>query len=445
MNSQKKIARFIQNIRTAEIPKDILQDISYRIVDWLGCAVLGKDYPQTNIAKQLIKEYGGAPEVLILGSGQKASLLDAAFINGIMGHVVELDDGHRLAIGHPGSIALPVALAFGEKYSCTGEEFLKAVVIGYEVFIRLGRVVNPSHYRYWHTTGTCGVFAAAAVAAYFLKLDESRTVNALGIAGTMAAGLQETFGSHAKALNIGQACRNGSMAALLAQRGFTGPDDIIMGAKGFVNATSTAVSADLIDTIDSMEYLSATAFYKDYASCGHTNSALDAVFAILNKQKIRAEEIENILVETYKISVDLTGRLKCDTEDQAKFSLPYCIALAVIYGRIALSEFKEKIRKNEHVLHLAKKVNVIENADATRAFPKRWAKVTIFFKDGSSVCETVVDSNDAPDYKQIENKFISAMFTSGHRKETAEMILQIVLSLGAKGHIAEFFNKIYDI
>lgn len=445
MNSQGKIAKFIQNIKEVKIPENVLHDISYRIVDWLGCAALGKNYPQTDIARQLINEFGGTPEVHVIGSRRKASLLDAVFINGIMGHVAELDDGHRLAIGHPGSIALPVALAFGERFACTGEEFLKAVVIGYEVFIRLGRTVNPSHYRYWHTTGTCGVFAAAAVAAYFLGLDERKTVNALGIAGTTAAGLQETFGSYAKALNIGQACRNGSMAALLAQRGFTGPDDILMGSKGFVNATSTAASGDLINAIDNMEYLSTTAFYKIYASCGHTNSPLDAVLALLNGREIHAEEIERILVETYKVSVDLTGTLKCDTEDQAKFSLPYCIALAILYGRVALSGFKEEIRKDEHVLCLARKVKVIEDAGATEAFPARWAKVTIFFKNQSSVCKEVSGSNDAPDYEQIEDKFISAMLASGYKEGTARTILRLVLSLRGESCMAGLFNEIYDI
>jgi len=85
------------------------------------------------------------------------------------GDVCELDDGHRTAIGHPGSIAVPTALALGEHLNASGADVLKAVILGYEVFSRLGRTVNPSHYRTWHTTGTCGTIAAAAAAASLLN------------------------------------------------------------------------------------------------------------------------------------------------------------------------------------------------------------------------------------------------------------------------------------
>ncbi|VBB07111.1 mmge/prpd [Lucifera butyrica] len=429
MNSQEKIANFIEKMEDISIPEEILHDIKYRVVDWLGCAVIGKSYPQSHIAGQFVEECNQQEEVLVIGSKEKVSLLDGIFLNGIMGHVAELDDGHRVAIGHPGSVTVPVALGFGERYGCSEMDFLKAVLVGYEVFIRLGCVVNPSHYHYWHTTGTCGTFAAAATAAYLLKLNHKQIVNALGIAGTMASGLQQTFGTYAKSLNIGQACRNGGLAALLAQRGFTGPADIIMGPKGFVRATSVDATEEPLNEINQMRFLANTAFYKIYASCGHTNSPLDAVFHILNNRRIIAEEVRKISVETYKTSVEITGRLACETEDQAKFSLPYCIAIAILYGKVSLNEFKPEILHSKEVLALAEKVSVAESPAATAAFPERQAKVSIYLTNGECICKEILHSNDTPDYNQIESKFLEAIRYSGYGETFAKSFLTTILAL----------------
>lgn len=441
MNSQEKIANFIKKMPDYLAPAENLHDIKYRVADWLGCAVIGKDYPQSNIIKQFVAEFNQQEAVSVIG-GKKSSLLDGILINGVMGHVAELDDGHRLAIGHAGSVTVPVALGFGERYACSGLEFLKAVIVGYEVFIRLGRTVNPSHYRYWHTTGTCGTLAAAATAAYLLKLDHAQIVNALGIAGTMTAGLQQTFGTYAKALNIGQACRNGSMAALLAQRGFTGPEDIIMGQKGFVRATSADATDELLFEIDQMSILSNTAFYKTYASCGHTNSPLDAVFYILGSRKLAAEEVREISVETYKTSVELTGRLACETEDQAKFSLPYCIAIAILYGNVSLNEFAPEVLHSKEVLALAKKVSVTEDPAATAAFPARQARVSIYLTNGECISKEILNANDTPDYKQIESKFLAAISYAGYEDSFAKLLLTSILNLDQEADLNSFLSKI---
>lgn len=405
---QQNLANFIVNCRYESIEPRLIADMKYRVIDWLGCAIAGADYPQAIIGRQLFADIGGKQDAVIIGASGKYPTACAAMVNGIIGHVSELDDGHRKAIGHPGSVTLPVALALGEKLNITGKEFLQALAIGYDLFIRLGQTVNPSHYAYWHTTGTCGAFAATATAASIMKLTAEQTNNALGIVATLSGGLTVSFGSHAKALNIGHACQNGIYAACLAEGGFTGAPDAITGKKGFIAATSTQDNHDSLIHCGETGLLSDTAFYKVYASCGHTNSPLDATFNLLNSHRPDPNNIVKIEVETYRIAVSLTGEFKADNEDQAKFSLPYCMAVAILFGKVSLQQFKPGVLSDPAVRALAKKIVVTESSQATQRFPKRQASVTITLNNGQKYTDSVSDSCDIADYDLIEKKFLDA-------------------------------------
>ena len=153
----------------------------------------------------------------VIGTKVRTDILSAAFINAISAHSLELDDGHRGAQIHLGAVIFPTALAISEAYNLTGKEFLEAVIVGYEVGILLGKIVNPEHRnRGFHTTGTIGTFIAGTVASKLLKLDDEQILNALGLCGTQAAGLLEADhgGSMGKALHPGKAVYNGILAAV---------------------------------------------------------------------------------------------------------------------------------------------------------------------------------------------------------------------------------------
>lgn len=425
---QVKAASFINALSYETLPLGIKEDAKYRLLDWLGSALAGVCYQPSMIVTGFVKSVGGLPQATILKGNGKAPMAQAAFANGVIGHVAEFDDGHRLAIAHPGSITVPVALALAETYGRSGKDLLTAIVAGYEVLIRLGMCVNPSHYKIWHTTGTCGAFAAAATAASLLKLNKEQTLMALGIAGTMASGLQETFGTHAKSLNAGHACQSGIQSALLAQQGFTGPEEIIIGNKGFIKATTQEYNTKPLEDIGQTPLLSNTAFYKVYASCGHTNSPLDAMFKIMAERDIPLSTIKHIHVTTYRISVDLTAELKNNNEEAAKFSLPYCLAVALIYKRVTLNEFTSDKLNDPKVLALAKKITVTEDPVATSLFPKRQATICIEVDNGQTIETTVKNSNDEPQYGALEDKFIS-LATSNIEQGIAKKIKELILNV----------------
>jgi len=425
---EERMANFISQLQYENLPPHVVEDTKYRVLDWIGCALAGTRTEPSRIAAKMVKTLGGSAQATLFKENVKVPLSQAAWANGIAGHVVEFDDGHRLAVAHPGAVVVPTALAMAEYYNRTGKELLSAVVAGYEVLIRLGIAVSPSHYKYWHTTATCGVFAAAATAASLLKLDARKTQMALGIAGTMAAGLQETFGTYAKPLNVGHSCQSGIQAALLAAENFTGPETILMGKKGFVAATSSDRELALLEEINDKNFISHTAFYKMYSSCGHTHSPLDAILSIMQENDISVQAIKEIQIDTYKTAVELTGQLKNQGEEEAKFSLPYCIACAILYRKVTLDEFAPDKLQDPVVLELARKVRVIEDAEATRAFPARHAIVRVEFEDGRVIEKKVQSANDTPQYESIKRKFLSLALPSVDTA-TAMEIQDIVMDL----------------
>lgn len=429
------VAEFVAKLKYEDLPAEIVYDVKYRLLDWLGCALAAVKTKPSCLAAGLVMKNGGINQSTVITQKVKVPVAQAAWANGITGHIVEYDDGHRKAIAHPGAVTVPTSLALAEYYKRTGQELLTAIVAGYEVLIRLGIAVNPSHYKIWHTTSTCGTFAAAASASSLLKLDQRKTQMALGIAGTMAAGLQETFGTFAKPLNIGHACQSGIQAAMLAGDNFTGPEDILLGKKGFMAATSSDREIMLLEQLGDKHFLANTAFYKMYSSCGHTHSPLDAVLALIKEYNLSAQRVKSVKIETYRTSVELTGRLKHSGEEEAKFSLPYCIACALLYHKVTLAEFTTDKLRDPELIDLAAKVRVVEDAEATKAFPKRLATVTIELNNGQSLQKKVSAADDTPQYDTLEQKFMS-LATMNLAASTAEQIKETVLKIDQLDNIS---------
>lgn len=425
---QNGLAEFIARCDLSKVDRHFQEDAKLRILDWIGCAIAGAGYPQVEISKKYLETQYQNGECTVLGAPIKFPLRSAVFINGIAGHVCELDDGHRTAIGHPGSITVPVALGIAEKYGSSGSDVLRAVILGYDMYTRLGRTVNPSHYKTWHTTGTCGTLAATASAASLLKLKVQEVNNALGISATMAGGLVESFGTQAKAINIAEACQNGVDAAELAKLGLTGSHSALLGKKGFIAATCPDVpKLENLENPSEKTLVSDTAFFKVYSSCGHTNSPLDLVFKFIKAVNPKPEDVDDIQIKTYKISVDLTSELKVATEDEAKFSLPFCTAIAIIHNAVSLKFFNQEVRSDPNVLELAKKVTVSEDPEATARFPKRQAELVVRMKDGKVYEYKTLDATDEASTEQVVDKFKTA--ASELSDEDQEKIVSFVLHL----------------
>src|SRR5688500_18410293 len=235
----EQIADYAIRDQTAKLSDEVIHHAKRAVIDWYPALLPGSIVAPATLLEQALAEDLDRGRAR-LASGRRATLRAAALINGAASHSVEFDDIYRDAGYHPGSPTISAALAAAQSAGVDGERFLRGVVVGYEVSTRIGEAVMPSHYRFWHTTGTVGCYGAAAAVATILGCTKEQFMHALATVGTFASGLQQAFLSQAmtKPLHGGHAADAGAMAAMAAAKGVTGALDILEGPKGFGAAMS---------------------------------------------------------------------------------------------------------------------------------------------------------------------------------------------------------------
>ncbi|MGP8070135.1 MAG: MmgE/PrpD family protein [Candidatus Bathyarchaeia archaeon] len=429
MTETRELAAFIVKTDYNDLPLNVQRHAKLCILDWLGAALAGSIEPPAKIIYAIMRELGGKRESTIIGAHSKTGCVNAALANGIIGHTVELDDVHELSIIHPAAPVIPAALAIGERCDSSGQDFMTAVVLGYEVGIRIGSALNPSHYQYWHTTGTCGTFGAAATAGKLLGLDVEEMIQALGMAGTQAAGLVETFGTMSKPLNPGKAAQSGVLAALLAQRGFTSSKHTLDSKIGYCYAASNEPKIGEITEELGKRFAILRTSFKCHASCGHTHGAIDAVASIASKHHITPDMVEEVVVETYPIAMNIVGnKPRPVTSSDAKFSLHYCLAAALVFGRVGLEEFSEKRLNDTQLRELSGKIVVKVGQEFAKAVLGS-ARVTVRVRDGREMSFKVNVPKGYPDNpltaSELKQKFRRLASVALSKREVEKIILRV--------------------
>jgi len=364
----EKFADYIISLKYEDLPEKVIENAKLCFLDFLGVTLRGSKTDSANAVNNIIKE---GSESTIIGH-KKASILDSALANGISAHSLDLDDGHRIAMLHPGACVIPAALSSCEARNKGGKDFITSIVAGYEITISLGILINPQHRnRGFHSTGTCGTFGAATAASKALNLDKEETINALGLAGTQASGLLESdhAGSMGKHLHAGKAAQSGVLSALLAKEGFTGAKTIIDGREGFLS--SMADNKDV--EIDLKKFHILDVYFKKYPVCRHLHSSIDATLEIINRNDLKAEDIQKITVETYKIAAE-HDNYNPDTVEAIKQSLPLSLAMAIKNRKLNL----DNLDINEDILNISNKVDIECSEYLNKQYPsKRPSNVTI--------------------------------------------------------------------
>ncbi len=381
MSVTRKLAEFAASARFGDIP---LEDTRRAVLDWLGSALAGSIEPPARMVQKL--NFGSSAEATVF-SAARASAPVAALANGVASHILEFDDVHKGSTLHAAAPIIPAALAVAEREHATGRDFLLAVALGYELAFRIGEAVNPSHYRFWHPTGTVATFGAAVAAGSILHLDATQMSNALGSAGTQAAGLWEfnSDGSMSKHLHPGKAAFNGILAADLAREGFTGAGTILEGERGFIAAMSTGPdTSKLLHALGNAWKIRENC-YKMHACCGHTHTAIDTALEL--RRQIGAKNIASIEIDLYGPGFEIVKEMNPQTLYQSKFSVAYAVAAALQDGCAGLEQFSADRTA------LLKKTRVRVAPDLTEKYPAAWpARLTITLDDGA----TLTGSNDFP-------------------------------------------------
>lgn len=354
---------------------------------------------------ETIMASGGKLDSTIIGHGMKTSCLNAALINGTMSYAVKLDQSSPYGSQiHPQPPMIPAAFAVAEWKGLRGSDFILAVLLGFEIGVRIAMTVSPSHAgeRGFHPTGTCGTIGAATAAGKLMRLNEEQIAHALGIAGTQAAGFIVSLETHANSLHSGRAAYSGVLAALLAKKGFKGAEDIFEGKGGFCHAMANRY--DLSKLTDGLghKYLIPDQRFVRYAVGGAMHSAIDAVIELTKTHGIRAEDIDLIDARTYPVVAEFCGLQEPKTVFEAQFSLPFSLAIAVIDGQVSLGQVTEKKLRDPKVMALAKKVKgSVDPEFAALGFSGsgdkfQSAKVTIKTLDGKKYHQTVDVAKGSP-------------------------------------------------
>jgi 2-methylcitrate dehydratase PrpD len=373
----------VRLIRGKEITREDREKAALFVLDTLACAVgaLG-----TEPARML-----GA-----VAPPQSADTARRAFYLGGLSHILEMDDLHRDSVTHPGCVVIPAAWAIAEELDLGGCDFLDAVVTGYEACCRVGMSVGKEHYRVWHNTSTCGPFGSAMAAADLLDLTEDETVWALGNAGTQSSGLWQFLetGAMSKHLHTARGAESGVLAARLAAQGFTGPEEILEGAKGFyaglcADPDPSAVTADAGRPWE----LTRTSI-KPWPCCRHTHPAIDAAIALHGE--LGGAAFERVDVGAYRAALDVCDRPLPEDPYSAKFSLQHCVAAALTDGEVVQSSFDAAAR--QRLAAERARVSVALSAAIDAAYPKSWgASVVVTTADGRRLEATRRDAKGDPE------------------------------------------------
>ncbi len=303
------------------------------ILDTVGAMVLGGRTPVVQRAARLLRAPGGATAV---GVGPGLAARDAAFLNGLAGHELELDDTSSSNLGHPTAAVLPTVLALGEELGSSGAQVLRAFAIATEVECKLGRVcARALHRRGWHASSVTGVVGAAAGAARLLNLDRAAAVCALGLAASMASGVRENFGTSAKSVHIGKCAADGVLAALLAREGFTASPSALDGAEGYLYEYTGErfgpFGQDFADTLGRDYDVCSPGFaIKQYPSCSSTHRAVDAFADLVREHGFTAGEVERVEFGLSQSALRELVTPDPKTGDEAKFSIGFQAALLLL-------------------------------------------------------------------------------------------------------------------
>lgn len=336
------------------------------------------------------------PGMKLLAAKAAGAPFGRALLIGALTHIQETDDLHRASVVHPGCVVVPAAWALAERTGATGRDTLRAILWGFEAACRVGMSVGPAHYRIWHNTATCGPFGGAAAGASLLGLNEDQFAWALGNAGTQSSGLWEFMTSSAmsKHLHAGRAAEAGQLAAELAAQGFTGPESILEGPKGFyAGLCDDPVPEALLADAEGPWQLVETSI-KPWPCCRHTHPAIDASLELA--ATIDGRPIKAVTVETYRAALDVCDRPVPTTEYQAKFSLQHTVAAALSDGRVVFDSFDEAARER---LAKAREAVFLEPTDPyVSAYPKRWGSaVVVTLADGTVLKADRQDAKGDPE------------------------------------------------
>lgn len=432
-STTEDLAAFVAELRFDALPDEAVTKAKLLLRDGLGNQLGASTIAEpARRVHELVAEFGGAEQATVTGYGSRLPLPTAAMVNAMLGHGIELDDAHGRALTKSGSLLVPSVMTTGEWRKRSGAETIVAAVVGYELMVRIGLAINPSHrQRGFHTTGAVGSIASAGAAAKQFDLDAVATADALGLGAMQSAGVQAylDYPCMAKPLSPGKAAFNGTFAALLAERGFVGPRHGLESREGFFNAYSDEVDFDEIYSGLGSAFKVMEVGFKPHAACRYAHGPIDVAQILVQEHDIDVTRIADVTVHMGELAIRQSGRSDTPNLNAAMGSTPFGVALALTRGRNGLGDYKVGFEESavHELSHKIKLVSVPEYGVMGRE-----ARVEVVLTDGRKLEEAVTGPKGEPDNPlsdaELDDKFLGlAALAVGESQasELNEMILDL--------------------
>ena len=386
MGVTERFASWIASTRFEDIPAEGVAIVKRSLLDWIGCALVGTTRPAARIIADYTREQGGTPQARLIATDIRTTSINAAFANGVVGHLEDFDDSGA----HPASYLTPAVLALGEELRLPGKQVVSAWAVGHEISARIGAGLHPD--RAFHTTAIYGTMGAAAAASKLMALDAHRTRMALGIAASEAAGVMRNFGTMTKAFHPGNAARSGVVAVKLAARGYLADPDIIEARYGYADCfggETCSLPAMTQSLGEASLLVTKPPAIKAWPTCSSNHQSLTAIFELRQRHAIRPEDIER--VEHYGPIAPGTGSLQrweARNGLEGKFCLEYNIAAAFIDGKVDLATFTDEHVRRGDLQAFMKKVHRFQDPEAALHSARTRegldaARLRVLMKDGT--------------------------------------------------------------
>ena len=379
-----RLAEFVSQAAWKSAGADAVAAAKRAVLDTVGVTLAGAVEAPATILRRVAEAEGGTPLCTVIGTALRTGAGWAALANGVAAHALDFDDTNFTMMGHPSVPVLMSALAAGEVAAATGADLLLAFLVGFEVEVALGELVNPAHYeRGWHATGTLGTFGAAAAAAKLLDLDAPATLAALGLAASQASGLKENFGTMAKPFHAGHAARSGVLAALLAREGFTASPSALDGVQGFLALASADGDRAASSLGEPWRIVSSGIAVKPYPCCALTHSAIDALLDLRAAHSLVASDVETVEVTVGPVVPTVLLYPSPTTGLEAKFSMEYCSARALAGGTVGVDAFEDDAVHDPDIRRLMTRVTMrVATGGATAGTGSAHSGVSVSLRDG---------------------------------------------------------------
>ena len=430
------IVKFASSLRHADLADEVRYYARRHVLDTIGVMIAGAPGDVATNAERMLASVRGGGDIPVPGRAKRHDLLDAAFLGGTAAHGIELVDGYRNGSVHAGCTVVPAALSVGYERGASGSQIIEAIVAGYEVAICLARACAPDlRQRGFHPTSVVGPLGAAIAVAKLRGMTPQQIADALGIAASASAGLFAFVngGADIKRLHAGHASREGIQAALLAELGVQGPPNVVEARDGFMQAFAFGRSdkARAVVLPPDAPFAMTDCYIKPYACCRHIQPAVEALYGLLNDEKIAADDIQHVDVETYRIAAE-HAHTGWDDYASAQLSFPYLMGVAARFRSIKVHHFDAETRRDPAFGEFAKRLTITAPAEIDGLYPRlRPARVTVTTPKGKFVrqADEALGSRIVPlDDVGLEAKFIELVepvLSTARARELAQRLWDI--------------------